>query len=526
MAKIASAQFTIRDASDITVSATAPTSPAPNELWLDTSGTEKVLKTWTGNAWVVVHDTDAMALAQSAIDTVGQIQNDVEAALEAAEKASISSEVIVGTQTAATASWKGVASFASLQDGMQITYWLPQTSASNATLNLTLSNGSTTGAVPLYYGGTTRMAKHYSAGNVLHLTYRENVKIGSTTIAKGWWADANYDTNTNTYDRIKLNNAIYCKSAIAVSRLIVSDEDGYYSLTASTAFDVTKPLLWLATAVTAAGTTTNGYLSFPTCTLQNNLAGYTGTKDKTCYLRGVLEGNTFTPDEGMFTTEIPVDEDGLTYIALGIMVSTKEIYLYPEHPMYMLVDGVFKNLNQIAYDAQVTANDAQVTSTENAANIATLNSQISMTVSRTDYDADQNAIEQRMTQVEQSASEFKVEVTQAIATQVASVSNDVEAISQGLSNFQETVSGYMAFNGDSLSIGVNGSNFKTEITNTEMAFTESGDRVAYISNSDMYITRARVTDTLSVGTVSNGYFDFVTMAGGLALKWRTGSSES
>ena len=131
-----------------------------------------------------------------------------------------------------------------------------------------------------------------------------------------------------------------------------------------------------------------------------------------------------------------------------------------------------------------------------------------------------------MTQVEQSASEFKVEVTQAIATQVASVSNDVEAISQGLSNFQETVSGYMAFNGDSLFIGVNGSNFKTEITNTEMAFTESGDRVAYISNSDMYITRARVTDTLSVGTVSNGYFDFVTMAGGLALKWRTGSYES
>ena len=139
-------------------------------------------------------------------------------------------------------------------------------------------------------------------------------------------------------------------------------------------------------------------------------------------------------------------------------------------------------------------------------------------------DADQNAIEQRMTQVEQSASEFKVEVTQAIATQVASVSNDVEAISQGLSNFQETVSGYMAFNGDSLSIGVNGSNFKTEITNTEMAFTESGDRVAYISNSDMYITRARVTDTLSVGTIDNGYFDFVTMPGGLALKWRSGSA--
>ena len=40
----------------------------------------------------------------------------------------------------------------------------------------------------------------------------------------------------------------------------------------------------------------------------------------------------------------------------------------------------------------------------------------------------------------------------------------------------------------------------------------------------MYITRARVTDTLSVGTVNNGYFDFVTLAGGLALKWRNAAT--
>ena len=66
--------------------------------------------------------------------------------------------------------------------------------------------------------------------------------------------------------------------------------------------------------------------------------------------------------------------------------------------------------------------------------------------------------------------------------------------------------------------------FKTEITNTEMAFTENGEKVAYVSNNDMYITRARVTDTLSVGTVDNGYFDFVTLPGGLALKWRNAAT--
>ena len=30
------------------------------------------------------------------------------------------------------------------------------------------------------------------------MTYRENVVIYSTSIPKGWWADANY--NTDTYD--------------------------------------------------------------------------------------------------------------------------------------------------------------------------------------------------------------------------------------------------------------------------------------------------------------------------------------
>ena len=150
--------------------------------------------------------------------------------------------------------------------------------------------------------------------------------------------------------------------------------------------------------------------------------------------------------------------------------------------------------------------------------------QITQSVSQTDYYDDRNALETRITQIEQTASDFKVEITQTMTDKVAAVSGDVEELSQDLSQFQSTVQGYMAFDGDKLSLGKTGNSFKTEITNTEMAFTENSEKVAYISNSDMYITRARVTDTLSVGTTENGYFDFVTMAGGLALKWRNGSA--
>lgn len=266
-------------------------------------------------------------------------------------------EVVVGTQTAATGSWTGVANFASLIDGQQITYWLPYAGSGNATLNLTLSGGSTTGAIPCYYNGTTRLTTHYGAGNAVRLLYRENVTIGSTTIAKGWWADANYDSNN--YDRIRLNNSITAKSAISASRLIVGDDSGFFHLAANTAFDITKPILYAVSAITSGSTGSNNYISYPSVTLRNNASGITLTKNKTCYLVGTLNGNTFTPSSPFFTATIPTSEDGKTYISLGLLISTYQIYLYPEHPMYQFKDGAFKSTAQVAVDAKLAADNAQ-----------------------------------------------------------------------------------------------------------------------------------------------------------------------
>lgn len=126
-------------------------------------------------------------------------------------------EVIYGLQTAATSRWTGKSErISELKDGLQITYWLPFSyssgdyvsytpvggSAANGTgLALTLADGTTTDFIPCFYSGINRITSHYPAGNVLRLTYRENVKIGSVTVARGWWADANY-TDGNTIDNV------------------------------------------------------------------------------------------------------------------------------------------------------------------------------------------------------------------------------------------------------------------------------------------------------------------------------------
>lgn len=261
------------------------------------------------------------------------------------------SEVVVGTQTSTTAEWTGNASFSSLKNNQQITYWLPQTSSSNATLNLTLSDGTETGAKPLYYGGTTRINTHYPAGSVIHLTYRTNVTIGTTTIAEGWWADANYDSG-NTYDRIRFNQSIKATLAVTAGQLLMATSNGYKPLAPATDYNIDKPVLWAGSNITANATGTNNYLSYPLCDLTKNI-NTTWTQYETAYLKGTLNGNIFTTVSGTYIiTTKPTTEDGYYYMSLGYMTTTKNMILYPEHPLFKFIDGKFMSLSQVAYEAQ------------------------------------------------------------------------------------------------------------------------------------------------------------------------------
>ena len=285
--------------------------------------------------------------------------NKAQTAQSTAEQALSNAECIVGTQTASTNAWTGRASFASLQDGQVIMYWLPYAGTSTAaTLNLTLSGGGTTGAKEVYINATTRCTTHIAAGNMVQMVYRVGVTIGTGTYT-GWWISR--ALNDNTYDRIRFNNAIKAKTAITASRLIVADSGGYYHLGAGLSFHVDKPILWAGSAISAAATGTNNFLSFPSCTLRNNAgSGWTATQYATLYLAGTLAGNVFTVASENWLTTAPANEN-LTYISLGYMYSTYQMYFYPEHPMYRLVNGILTAISQIAYEAQVAADSAQAT---------------------------------------------------------------------------------------------------------------------------------------------------------------------
>ena len=67
----------------------------------------------------------------------------------------------------------------------------------------------------------------------------------------------------------------------------------------------------------------------------------------------------FTPAAGVLTTTIPTAEDGYTYILLGLMSTTVNAVLAPEHPMFRYYNGGFKTISQISYEAFVAAAEAQ-----------------------------------------------------------------------------------------------------------------------------------------------------------------------
>lgn len=116
---------------------------------------------------------------------------------------------VKGTQTASTGAWTGVIPIPALYDGLTIMYYLPYAGSGNATLNLTLSNGATTGAINCYYS-TSRLTTHYGKGSNIVMTYHPAGSIsvdGTATTDNRWIANANYtDGNTNTWRSIKVND--------------------------------------------------------------------------------------------------------------------------------------------------------------------------------------------------------------------------------------------------------------------------------------------------------------------------------
>ena len=259
-------------------------------------------------------------------------------------------EFIKTTNTAAGAALTGVSQDAELYDGKTIFLYLSYAAGSNATLNLTLSDGTTTGAKPLYYTGTARMTTHYGAGSVVSLTYVESVD---------GWRRADY-INSNTYDRTLLNDIrVYAgTNGIKMYALVMQKADGTWeSLTTDSGTGTAKTRntsgfllgkIWrnAYSKNTASGAlTANDYLydCQPFDLRYSTNCGSTLIERQGVYLVGTI-GNDglFYLDSTWWTQTLPTTEDGKVYIYIGDASSTTECFLVSYNPVYEYRNGAFR----------------------------------------------------------------------------------------------------------------------------------------------------------------------------------------
>ena len=260
---------------------------------------------------------------------------------------------VKGTQTASTGTWTGnLPDVSELYNGLTIDYWLPFAGSGNATLNLTLKNGVTTGAVNCYYSGTSRLTTHIGANNIIRLTY-QTVTISGTEYT-GWWATKAYLDGNDRACYLYHHGAWVANSIIYRYQLLFQMDENTLTplnndnnVTGTTKTMLTNVefdpfgaiLYWESTSTINAGasiSSTTPKYSAPFDLRYTFNCGTTLTAHKPFYLKVSMQSNgkvkiaSTTP----WAQALPTTADGYYYIYLGRTYSTYQLGMTPYHPVY------------------------------------------------------------------------------------------------------------------------------------------------------------------------------------------------
>lgn len=401
-------------------------------------------------------------------------------------------ELIIGTQTSSTNAWSGASAYLTeITDGTTILYWLPYASDGDVTLELTLSDGTTTGAVPCYFSGNIRLDDQYGGGSVVRLTYRKSVSIDGARYT-GWWAGSSYESYNA--DRLLYRQPILAGSSrITAGQLIVaypepgtSDDESdqssdsteiggsYFPLRRGLAFDISYPILFAPDEIAANAVSNKNYIVVPmsiAATQEMTLIPY-----KAVYIKGKLTGSTFDPVAPFLTQTVPTEEDEYSYMLLGTAYTASSMYLLAEHPIFQYSNGAFKTTTQIAMEAGARADAV-------AADMANVNSTVdALKLQYVEIDEKADAIS--ATVGEQSARMDGIE--ELVETKFEQTKNYFSFTFQTQEEL-EVFEKYIRFEDGKIKIGESGSDMTVEISNNRMSFMAAGSEVAYVSNQKLYI---------------------------------------
>lgn len=168
-----------------------------------------------------------------------------------------------------------------------------------------------------------------------------------------------------------------------------------------------------------------------------------------------------------------------------------------------------------ANQSDVDALNATVTT--HSAQIAQMDNKIQMRVTTQTFN---KGLQQTQETVLQQTSEaFAVQITKS----QEKLSGSINGVQSNLDDYKTSVTQYMRFSDGTLQLGTSDSSVVARLSNDKLSFADGDNDVAYISNESLYITTARVTQQLDIGTSQGDSFGWwawvVTQDGGIGLKW-------
>lgn len=279
-------------------------------------------------------------------------------------------EWIQSTQTATTGNWTGVSRDTALYDGKIICYRLSYAGSGNASLNLTLADGTETGPIPVYWHSTTRVTTHQAYGTEWLYVYHEDYisPVDNSHKGPGWWSltrayyenSAAYISRDNTPPKVKstLYRYMLCFSDVDTQLIPASNGNNNTGTTKTITTDSFDPfgrIYYYATTTTvnagsrpAENVMVYGMYAFDIRYSFN--MGATLTAQMPVYVACVPQSDGRVKlAENPIVQTIPLDseEDGLIYIYLGQARSTSSICLNAVHDIYKVYNGAIYNIKAL-----------------------------------------------------------------------------------------------------------------------------------------------------------------------------------
>lgn len=295
--------------------------------------------------------------------------------------------VVKGTQTAATGAWTGNIDVDALYDGLTIMYYLPYGGSGNATLNLTLAGGGTTGAKNCYYA-TGRLTTHFGAGQNFIMTYWSAGSIsinGTATTDDRWIISAQYDSNSVDQLRNTYSHPTAGSNGLKQYGLFARNGAGTYdSFTTSngtgtskaqnttTAFDISKLYYLNVNGNIAAGAVTGNSAMYTnlsrvdmryTLNIANDASHDKLTANKPLFIvfTEADEGNdTHKLATPYWSQDLPTTDDGKIYVQVGIAEDWYRCDLWVNNPAFIYKDGAVRKWKEFRLASYAKATRACV----------------------------------------------------------------------------------------------------------------------------------------------------------------------